>query len=93
MGLTVEEISTRCEVASATWSTWERGTLPRDVADVCIRIAKATGYDLHWLVFGGVTEGAHNPRYVNVTGVTTPVGQMELPLLDRIAPGLELVNA
>jgi len=66
--------------------------MPRDMAAVCRRIADATGYDLHWLVFGGVNEGAHNPRYVNFTLVSPLPGQMSLPL-NIIAPGLELVNA
>lgn len=50
--LTVEQISDRCGIASATWSTWEHGTSPRDKAEVCKKIAEGTDYDREWLTFG-----------------------------------------
>ncbi len=81
-------------VKHTTIATWERDVhQPRNLMAVLELWARVTNVDLHWLVFGGVTEGAHNPRYVNVSGVTTPLGQMELPLLERIAQPLLLVNA
>jgi transcriptional regulator with XRE-family HTH domain len=41
--------------------------------------------------FGGVTEGAYNPRCVDLS-VVPQVGQMSLPL-GSFAPSLELVNS
>lgn len=52
LGLSVDEISAQCGIASATWSTWERGTRPRDKEMVVRAIAEATGYDAAWLMFG-----------------------------------------
>jgi transcriptional regulator with XRE-family HTH domain len=50
--LTVDEISTMCGVASATWSTWEWGARPRDKAELVRAIANATGYSADWLMWG-----------------------------------------
>lgn len=46
------EIATLCGLPPATWSTWERGVVPRDKAEITRRIARATGYDLDWLLWG-----------------------------------------
>jgi transcriptional regulator with XRE-family HTH domain len=52
MGLTVDEISSRCGIPSATWSTWERGTKPRDKESVVLAISQGTGYSRDWLMWG-----------------------------------------
>ncbi len=53
--LTVEEIAALCDLKPATWSTWERGTIPHDQIEVCRKIAAATTYDFDWLLKGGLT--------------------------------------
>ena len=53
LGLSVEEISARCGVKMATWSSWERGTAPRGMNRIVERIAAATGVDRDWLMWGG----------------------------------------
>jgi transcriptional regulator with XRE-family HTH domain len=52
LGLTVDAISAQCGLASATWSTWERGAHPRDLAAVIQKIADGTGYSRDWLMWG-----------------------------------------
>lgn len=50
--LTVDEISSMCGIASATWSTWEHGTRPRDKTEAVLAISEGTGYDRDWLMWG-----------------------------------------
>jgi len=56
LGLSVEEIAGRCRVSPATWSTWERGSRPRDLAEVVARVAAVTGVSRDWLMWGGPLE-------------------------------------
>ena len=53
LGLSIEEIASMCDIAPATWSTWERGTKPRDQETVVKQIAAATNYKRDWLMWGG----------------------------------------
>jgi hypothetical protein len=46
-------VSALCGIASATWTTWEQTTRPRDKTDAVDRIARASGYDAAWLMWGG----------------------------------------
>lgn len=55
LDLTVDQISAQCDIASATWSTWENGVKPRDMDEVVRKIAAGTGYDREWLMWGGLT--------------------------------------
>lgn len=53
MGWNVLEAATACEVSDQTWHNWESGTSkPRAMDDVVAAIAKATGCDPIWLMFG-----------------------------------------
>lgn len=52
MGLRVEEIAQLCDVALATWSSWENGARPRQLDEVVMRIATATKCDRDWLMWG-----------------------------------------
>lgn len=52
-GLTVEDAARLAGVAHPTWSTWEHGARPRDLADVVSRISTALGVDRVWLTWGG----------------------------------------
>jgi transcriptional regulator with XRE-family HTH domain len=53
LGVSVEEIAGRCRVSPATWSNWERGSRPRDLAQVVARVAAETGVSRDWLMWGG----------------------------------------
>lgn len=76
-GLTISEAATAAGLNDATWSTWEAGRRPRDLLDVCARIAAAHDIDEHWLIFGGALAGPRglptkrapeeNRRYPEVT--------------------------
>lgn len=76
-GLTVEQTAEMCGVPTATWSTWERGTKPRDFIEMVNRIAAALGVDLAWLAFGPEVVGggpvmpATSP-WVALSGQGTP---------------------
>lgn len=59
--VTTEEIADRCGVKRATWSTWERGAAPRNMASVVARIALATGVSRNWLMWGGPLADPHGP--------------------------------
>lgn len=39
------------------WRDWERGRRPRDILDVCRRIADTLDIDHDWLLFGGPLAG------------------------------------
>lgn len=53
MGWNVLEAATACEVSDQSWHNWESGgSKPRAMDEVIGRIAKATGCDPVWLMFG-----------------------------------------
>lgn len=64
-GLSQEEAAERCGVTRASWSTWERGVIPRGQAEVTRKISSGLGYDLGWLMWGGplrnVNDGPDGP--------------------------------
>lgn len=79
-------------------STWETGrNQPRHLvkfAQEVERLAAERGYDVPWSWL--LTPTAHNPRYVNVCGVTTEMELLDPNVrFDRVseAHSLALVNA
>jgi transcriptional regulator with XRE-family HTH domain len=52
-GLNQEQAADKCGLSRATWSTWERGVVPRNQVDVTKAIAAALQVDLTWLALGG----------------------------------------
>lgn len=50
--LTVEAVAKLCGVAHPTWTTWENGSMPRDLAGTVQKIAVALGVDRDWLMWG-----------------------------------------
>jgi len=78
LGLTVDDISALCDVPSATWSTWERGTRPRDLAAVVSRIADRTGYDRDWLMWGFPLRGEVEPDCLDREWIEFCAGQLTL---------------
>jgi len=53
LGLTVRDAAGRSGVHYATWSTWERGTIPADKGAEVAKISQALGVDPTWLMWGG----------------------------------------
>lgn len=51
--LTVKEAAAKCGVHYATWSTWENGTKPGDMAQVVSTIASRLRVRRDWLMWGG----------------------------------------
>lgn len=56
-GMTINEAATASGLNDATWSTWEAGRRPRDILDVCRRIADGLDVDFNWLLLGGALAG------------------------------------
>ena len=52
LGLTVREAAMRCGIHYATWSTWERGSRPQDMASAVQAVADGLGADRDWLMWG-----------------------------------------
>lgn len=51
--LTQLEAARACALDDGSWSNWERGGNPRNMADVVERIAMALNVDRDWLMWGG----------------------------------------
>lgn len=49
----VLEAATACGLVDQSWSNWEGGKIPRNMPEVCTKIAAATGADFTWLMVGG----------------------------------------
>lgn len=56
-GMTISEAAQVSGLNDATWSTWEAGRRPRDLIDVCRRVADAMDVDFNWLLLGGPLAG------------------------------------
>jgi len=55
--LSIREAADLTGLNREAWRDWERGRRPRDILDVCRRIAEALDIDEHWLLFGGPLAG------------------------------------
>lgn len=62
-GMTINDAATASGLNDATWSTWEAGRRPRDLLDVCRRVADGLDIDFNWLLLGGPLAG---PRGIPV---------------------------
>lgn len=67
LGLSVDDIAAQCGVASATWSTWERGVRPRGMDLVVQAICENTGVSREWLMWGGPLDASRS-RWCQSTG-------------------------
>jgi transcriptional regulator with XRE-family HTH domain len=56
-GMGLKEAAEACGLHYATWSTWEAGRRPRDLIDVCERVAQGLDVDFDWLLLGGPLAG------------------------------------
>lgn len=52
LGWNQGEAAGRCGLDDGSWSNWERGVKPRDMASIVARIHAATGVDRDWLMWG-----------------------------------------
>jgi transcriptional regulator with XRE-family HTH domain len=48
----ISEAAKACGLAETTWHTWEEGSYPRKMEQVCRAIAKASGVNYVWLMTG-----------------------------------------
>ena len=56
-GLNLKQAAELTGINDGTWATWEAGRRPRDILDICRRIANALEIDHDWLLFGGPLAG------------------------------------
>lgn len=61
LGLTQREAAKRCGLDDGSWSNWENGSHPRDMAKVVRQIHDATGVDMPWLMWGVMPAGGGSP--------------------------------
>lgn len=59
--LSIREAADLTGLNREAWRDWEHGRRPRDILDVCRRIADAMDIDHDWLLFGGPLAGPHGP--------------------------------
>lgn len=62
--VTVEEAAARCNLKTATWSTWERGARPRDMVNAVDAISRNLGVNRDWLMWGRSRNGDRSTAYV-----------------------------
>lgn len=70
LGLNVKEASAKCGLHYATWSTWENGRKPADMATVVRRISDHLGVDREWLMWGQTDPGSDPDGPSAAGGVT-----------------------
>src|SRR5579859_4404483 len=51
--ITIVQAAERVGVTNQSWGNWERGAVPRDMADVVKLISDEFGIDRDWLMYGG----------------------------------------
>lgn len=56
LGITVKDAAAKCGLHYATWSTWENGRKPADMAAVVEAISDGLGVDRAWLMWGKTNE-------------------------------------
>lgn len=82
--LTQKEAAERCGLDDGSWSNWENGSKPRDMARVIESICSNLGVDRDWLMWGGPL--AQNLKFLTpLTVLDGPVGQGSL-LGDDLSP-------
>ncbi len=90
IGLTVREAASRSGVHYATWSTWERGARPADMAAEVNKISQALGVDRAWLMWGATElprmDSNHQPAGHRNPLVTGRFGAEILPFRKPIVP-------
>jgi transcriptional regulator with XRE-family HTH domain len=83
--LSIREVADLTGLNREAWRDWERGRRPRDIIEVCRRVAEKLDIDFNWLLLGGPLDG---PRGVPTrktkggSGDTVPYPQRA----DRPAP-------
>jgi len=53
LGMSQEEAAVKCGLDNGSWSNWENGKNPRNLAEVVHKIVMATNVDRDWLIWGG----------------------------------------
>jgi len=61
LGLNVKKAAARCGLHYATWSTWENGRKPADMAAVVKAVSSGLGVSREWLMWGRAPENPGGP--------------------------------
>ena len=59
LGLNVKKAAAMCGLHYATWSTWENGRKPADMAAVVKAVSEGLGVSRGWLMWGLTPESPH----------------------------------
>jgi transcriptional regulator with XRE-family HTH domain len=78
LGLTQEEAAEKCGLDNGSWSNWENGKNPRNMAEAVHKIVRALGVDRDWLIWGGDL-GPSSTNWLACEGITA--GQTPLYLI------------
>jgi transcriptional regulator with XRE-family HTH domain len=62
LDLTQIEAAERCGLDDGSWSNWENGTRPRDLAGVVSQISRNLDVDRDWLMWGAPWLPLGNPN-------------------------------
>jgi hypothetical protein len=74
----VDALAKRCDIPTATWRTWEKGTaMPQRMAAVVEKIHRATGVDRAWLMWGEVSSDllTQSSAWTKATNVLSLAGR------------------
>ncbi len=76
LGLNMKEAAARCGIHYSTWSTWENGRKPANMASVVRAIAGGLGVSREWLMWGQApTDPGPGPANTNKYSSTARVLQ------------------
>ncbi len=62
LGWNIRDAAEATGIDDGSWSNWERGVSPRDMARVVRKIHDATGVDMGWLMWGSGSPDQGLPR-------------------------------
>lgn len=86
--LTQAEAANICGLDDGSWSNWERGARPRNMAEVVEKVHQGLNVDRDWLMWGQNRKDLTAADLLLVHDATDiddmPPGQMELPLRPRL---------
>lgn len=83
--LSQEEAARLCGLKPSTWYAWENGAQPRGLADVVVKVAKATGCNRDWLMWGQLARAADVQDYQPALFATEVAESYQESLLDALS--------
>jgi transcriptional regulator with XRE-family HTH domain len=76
LGITQVQAAKQCGLDDGSWSNWEKGASPRNMARVVRKIHEATGVDMAWLMWGSMPDDGGSAALTPKGGDTPPDQQL-----------------